>query len=794
MQPRWRNVLRTLGADRVRSGLVVGSIAIGVIAFGTVLATRDIVLGELRRSYVATNPASATISTEPFDAALEDAARRVAGVADAEGMRTVRLRIRLPGRAWDDATVRVIPDDGLVRIGMLTPWRGPWPLADRALALERASLARIGAGLGDTIEVQIHGQDVRRLPLTTLAHDLSLPPAPIAGRAFGYVTAGTMTWLGGPEAANQLAIVVAEQRGDAGHIRQVAAAVEQVIRRGGRDVYATDVPTPLQHPAEVILPTVIALLTTMGLLALGVSMFLIINTIDSLLMQQLRQIGIMRAIGASSAAITGMYLALAAAFGVLALLIAVPLAMLATYGFARFLAGQLNVDIHGIGLPLEVVALQILAAVSVPMIAAALPVRATAALPVRVALAGQGAALPRGTWLDRLVGRLPGLDRPARLSVRNTVRRRGRLVRTLSALVLGGAVFVSVMTLRASLYRTLDASIASQQYDLEVQFGRPYRTARVAAALADVPSITRLEGLRRALATPVHSDGSTGEDLNLRSLDAGSVLFAPRMAGGRWLAAGDARVVVLTTNYRTKDPRVQPGDWITLRIGDRDSAWQVIGFIEELIPPVSPAWAYVPLHAFAAEAGGTGRSDTVRLATAQHRASDHAMAQQQVEAALLAQGFELQTVHTRSADRAILDERFQVLTSVLGVLAVLIGAVGGLGLAGTMGINVRERSRELGVMRAIGASDRQIRRIVIGEGLTIGLLAWLLGMLLALPMSLAMCIGFGIALLNTPLEWTFSLPGVAGWLVIIVVIAIGASAAPARDAVRTTVREVLAYE
>ncbi len=794
MQPRWRNMLRILMADPVRSGLVIGSIAIGVIAFGTVLATRDIVLGELRRSYLATNPASATISTAPFDDTLEDTARRVAGVAEAEGVRTVRLRLRLPGGAWDDATVRVIPDDGQLRIGVPTPWRGPWPLADRALALERASLARTGARLGDAIELQIHGQEVRRLTLTTLAHDLSLPPAPIAGRAFGYVTADTMAWLGGPDAANQLAIVVAEQRADADHIREVAGAVEQVIRRGGRDVVAIDVPTPLQHPAEVILPTVIALLTTMGLLALGVSVFLISNTIDALLMQQVRQIGIMRAIGAGSGAITGMYLALAAAFGVLALLIAVPLTMLATYGFARFLAGQLNVDIHGIGLPPGVIALQLLAAVSVPMIAAALPVRATAALPVRVALAGTGSPPPRGSRLDRLVGRLPGLDRPARLSLRNMLRRRGRLVRTLSALVLGGAVFVSVMTLRASLYRTLDASIASQHYDLEVQFGRPYRTAQAAAAVAGVPAITRLEGLRRAVATPVYHDGRTGEDLTLRALDADSILFAPRMASGRWLAAGDARVVVLTTNYHTKDPDAGIGDWITMRIDDRDSTWRIVGFIEELIPPVSPAWAYVPLQAFTAEAGGVGRSDTLRLATAHHTAADHAAAQQQVEAALVARGFELQSIHTRSADRAILDERFQVLTSVLGVLAVLISAVGGLGLAGTMGINVRERSREIGVMRAIGAGDRQIRRIVIGEGLAIGLLAWLLGMLLALPMSLAMCIGFGIALLNTPLEWTWSLPGAIGWLVIIVVIAVGASVVPAREAVRTTVREVLAYE
>jgi putative ABC transport system permease protein len=111
-----------------------------------------------------------------------------------------------------------------------------------------------------------------------------------------------------------------------------------------------------------------------------------------------------------------------------------------------------------------------------------------------------------------------------------------------------------------------------------------------------------------------------------------------------------------------------------------------------------------------------------------------------------------------------------------------------------MSINVLERTREIGIMRAIGAADGAIRQIVLSEGLTIATLAWLIGALISLPLSYAMCYFFGRVLLNAPLTWSYALPAVAMWLGIMLLVAAAASLLPARAAVRLTVREVLAYE
>jgi putative ABC transport system permease protein len=127
-------------------------------------------------------------------------------------------------------------------------------------------------------------------------------------------------------------------------------------------------------------------------------------------------------------------------------------------------------------------------------------------------------------------------------------------------------------------------------------------------------------------------------------------------------------------------------------------------------------------------------------------------------------------------------------------MAVVLAAVGGLGLSGTMSINVLERVREIGVMRAIGASDGAVLRLVLVEGIIIGILSWFAGAIIAVPLSLIISNLLGISLISQPLTYAYSIMGVSMWLVIAIILAAIASFFPARNASQLTVREVLAYE
>jgi len=137
--------------------------------------------------------------------------------------------------------------------------------------------------------------------------------------------------------------------------------------------------------------------------------------------------------------------------------------------------------------------------------------------------------------------------------------------------------------------------------------------------------------------------------------------------------------------------------------------------------------------------------------------------------------------------------QFNFLIVLLGVMAVLIGAVGSIALSGALALSVLERRREIGVMRAIGASSWSIFRLFIGEGLILGWLSWLIALPIAIPASKIMVQALGSAF-NADIQYNFTPFGPVMWLIIITVLSVLASMLPARGATRISVRESLAYQ
>ena len=128
------------------------------------------------------------------------------------------------------------------------------------------------------------------------------------------------------------------------------------------------------------------------------------------------------------------------------------------------------------------------------------------------------------------------------------------------------------------------------------------------------------------------------------------------------------------------------------------------------------------------------------------------------------------------------------------IMALLTASVGSMGLAGAMGMNVLERTREIGIMRSIGATDREILRLVVVEGVVIGGLSWILAVLLSFPITVLLSSILSLAIFRSPIDVKFTLEGFGLWLLIVLALSGVASVLPARSAARLTIREVLAYE
>ena len=139
-------------------------------------------------------------------------------------------------------------------------------------------------------------------------------------------------------------------------------------------------------------------------------------------------------------------------------------------------------------------------------------------------------------------------------------------------------------------------------------------------------------------------------------------------------------------------------------------------------------------------------------------------------------------------------QQMDTLVILLMSMVVLIAVVGGLGLAITIGLNILERTREIGILRSLGAQAGEVRHVVILEGLVIALISWALAIPISIPLAVYLGNELGISLLDRPLDYIFSWPATGLWLGLIVMIAVVASLIPAQNAARLTIRDTLIYE
>ena len=195
------------------------------------------------------------------------------------------------------------------------------------------------------------------------------------------------------------------------------------------------------------------------------------------------------------------------------------------------------------------------------------------------------------------------------------------------------------------------------------------------------------------------------------------------------------------------------------------------------------------------EQGGKGAGGQIalspRLPSAPSTETDVANA---LTTAFEAAGIPVARVETATSLREGYRAQFNNLVVLLMALAGLTALVGGLGLANTMALNVLERSREIGVLRAMGARRPLLRRLVLAEGLAVALLSAFFAMLLAVPLTLALDRVMGVSLLGSPLAFAFAPGAAAAWLGLVLVIGLAACWLPAEGAARLTIREALAYE
>jgi putative ABC transport system permease protein len=526
---------------------------------------------------------------------------------------------------------------------------------------------------------------------------------------------------------------------------------------------------------------------------LFVSTFLVTNTVSALMGQQVRQVGVLKALGATLMQVIGIYLGLVIAFGLLALAITIPIGALASYGMTRWLIGMLNANPSPFAIPPVAILAQVLIGLVVPVLGALVPIIGGARCTIRQAITSYGLdSSSKPGVFDRLMEALPWLPRPLILSLRNTFRRKARLALTLATLILGGAIFIAMLGVRESMYTEIEKTFSYFQSDVNAAFARNYPVDELQEAVADIPGVTASEAWNSLNANILRPDDVTTDLVALYVPPDGTQLLQATLINGRWLQAGEADAIVVCNHFMKLRPDVKLGDTVTLSWNNKDTPFAVVGFFHMAGNYPAP-FTYITPTGLEVIGGDPALANQLKIVTDLHTSVRQEQALETVEARFNQRGYEV-TLQTGSElitqQRAVIN----ILISMLMVMGVLIAVVGGLGLMGTMGMNVLEQTREIGVLRSIGAENGVIFQMVVVEGLLIGLISWAFSALVAIPITQLLDRTLGQALMTVPILYVFSSQGLFIWLIIVLALSTIASLPPARNAIRLTVRDVLAYE
>jgi len=804
LKPRWRKVLADLRDNKARTLLVVASIAVGVFAIGVIAGTYVILSQDLSASYRAINPANVELVTDPFDPDFTGAIDHVAGVSQAEGRQQVTLRMKANGETWQTLTLVAIPDYRNMAIETLLPQQGAAVPGDNEVILEMNTLDGLGLSVGDSLEVKLADGTVRRIPVVGTAIRQDDPYSVILDDWTGFITFDTLEWLHQPQVLTQLKVTVAEDPDDLAHIQQVAAAVTDRVEKSGRQVYRTTVARQGEHPLASIIQALLGVLSILGVLMVVLSGSLIANTMSALLNQHLRHIGVMKLVGGRRVQVVGMYLVLITVFGVLALAFAIPLGSWGAYWLAKYAAGIIGFVMRGYrAIPLAVV-LQIVIALVMPPVAGILPVLKGSRVTVRDALSRDGpSAEPHSrndggvaSWFAGLSEHLRAstrrFSRPLLVSVRNTFRRKGRLLLTLFTLTLGGAIFIAVFNTQVALNLKADQLAQYFRADINLDFDRPYRTEAVLGHALTVPGVERVEAWAATVGDIVRTDDLPAENVTILGPPADSDLVHPALLEGRWLRPGDGHAIAISDAFWDEYPDLHPGDVLRLDISGKEDTWTIIGVFQ--YTGMDDLFAYANYDYLVSLLPQPRKASIYRIVTTEHNLGFQKQVSRELDEKFRALGFHVSRVESGEAEAQSVSDMLGVLTGILLVMALLTALVGSIGLAGTMSMNVMERSREIGILRAIGADNQAVAKLVLVEGLSIGAISYVLGAVLSFPITRLLSNVISEAIFNSPADSVVTYQGFVIWLGVVVLLSLAASLMPARSATRLTIREVLAYE
>jgi putative ABC transport system permease protein len=512
MRTGYRKVLRDLWRSKGRTLLAVLSIFIGVFAVGTISGMNDLMPARMVASYGATNPAHIVIY---LNGGVTDdditSLSHVPGVLGVEGDNSLGEQWRLtPDMPWRNGSfvMRKYEQQKFNTIELLS---GAWPTKD-TVAVDITAVESLGLPAQGVVTVKINDRE-RELRIAGVVRDLAINSPAFGGNAMFYINQDMADTVFGWGRYGHLRVQLPAFSQQEAEVSWPGSAPR--LEKIGAPVFFYQIQPPNKHPAQDILNGIMTILSVMAILSLGLGLFLVINTVNAIVAQQVPQIGVIKAIGGSTRQLMVLYLSGVLAYGLIALLLAVPLAALASNAATEAMLKLLAVPADpAFRFSNQAVTQQAIIALLVPLLAALWPIFSGVRITVRQAISATGS------------GRL--WQRPARSAAQPFTFPASHGQPDHSQYVppqracaahrddadLAGVVFIMVMSSAASFTYTINWLTDVLGLRVLINFQRPLRIDEVMTVIDAQPNVDKVEmQLLQSSSAFRDEDAEKGEDV-----------------------------------------------------------------------------------------------------------------------------------------------------------------------------------------------------------------------------------------------------------------------------------------
>jgi putative ABC transport system permease protein len=775
-----RASLADLPRRRARTVFTVLTLALAVASIG-IFAVPRLMSDAMRAEVAANRLPDVSVSMPPLRLTAADLAalERLPNVAAVEPRSLFVTRVWVGARR-ERAVVVGVRDHARQRADIVSVVSGAAPavgevLTDRVNGWREA----FGVGTGDRVRLVAAGGGERTLRVSGVARNLTNgEDDPSNDWITFYATTGTVAALSGRPGYTTLGIRL-ETAGRAEAARAVAAVRGELRARTAFTAF-DDLPLvqePGGYPGKESFESLASLFTVITLLALLSALVLISNTMTTLVGEQTAQIATMKAIGARRRDIRRLYLRTALVLGALGatagVLLGVVLANLLTRYFASMFFG---ID-AGVGVSVPVVAASLLLGVAGPPLAALPAVRRAARLPLVEALNASGSAVGGQGRLDALLRRVRGLPHSAQIGLRGLGRRARRSAATALQVSIAVATLLALLAVGTGVGETTRQWFDDSRYDVWVHSTGGRHLGPEALDL--VASTAGVREVQPWLQNQVRIADGDAEAWGLPARP----FIDTRIREGRWYTAqeaGAAAPVAVLGPALAARIGAAVGDPVEVTTAGGPVTLRVVGVSGSQTD--NGGAIFLPLGTLQRALGAPGavNSHWIRTTSSAEAAVDRTTTR--VEDALTAAGEQVGTlvVYDTREEQVAANGRITTAITVLGMLVVAISLVA---LVNTITMAVLERTREIGMLRGVGARARDVRAIFATEGIAIAVAGWALGVPLGYALARALVWAVGEAV-GIDVAWVFPPANIAVALVGTVALAVLVILAPVRRAVR----------